>query len=70
MLWVTLPSTINAMTLYTQALDNKIGLLPGLAFSLTAQFNHHFRLNYALNWDNQTDAALKKLGQLCQQQLD
>lgn len=68
LLWVTLPDTINAMTLHSQALEIGIGLLPGLAFSLTAQFNHHFRLNYALNWDNKTDAALKELGKLCQLQ--
>ena len=56
------------MTLHSQALEIGIGLLPGLAFSLTAQFDHHFRLNYALNWDNKTDAALKELGRLCQLQ--
>ncbi|MGB0783088.1 MAG: PLP-dependent aminotransferase family protein [Marinomonas sp.] len=67
LLWVTLPGTVNAMTLHAQALEKNIGLLPGLAFSLTAQFNHHFRLNYALIWDNKTDAALKELGKLCQQ---
>jgi DNA-binding transcriptional MocR family regulator len=55
------------MTLHAQALEKNIGFLPGLAFSLTAQFNHHFRLNYALIWDNKTDAALKELGKLCQQ---
>ncbi|WP_369919763.1 PLP-dependent aminotransferase family protein [Marinomonas polaris] len=69
LLWVTLPDTVNAMTLHSQALEIGIGLLPGLAFSLTAQFNHHFRLNYALNWDNKTDAALKELGKLCQLQI-
>ncbi|MGO2236338.1 PLP-dependent aminotransferase family protein [Marinomonas sp. UCMA 3892] len=68
LLWVTLPDTVNAMTLHSQALEIGIGLLPGLAFSLTAQFDHHFRLNYALNWDNKTDAALKELGRLCQLQ--
>lgn len=66
LLWVTLPKTVDAMALHAQALDNDIGILPGLAFSLTGQFHHHFRLNYALNWDNKTDAALKTLGQLCQ----
>ena len=69
LLWVTLPSSVNAMTLHVQALEKNIGLLPGLAFSLTAQFDHHFRLNYALTWDNKTDSALKELGKLCQQQL-
>ncbi|MFT2097508.1 PLP-dependent aminotransferase family protein [Marinomonas sp. 2405UD66-6] len=70
LLWVTLPNTINTMTLHSQALKSGIGLLPGLAFSLTAQFHHHFRLNYAQNWDNTTDSALKMLGELCHQQLE
>lgn len=69
LLWVTLPDTVNTMTLYTQALENNIGLLPGIAFSLTAQFNHHFRLNYAINWDSTIDSAIKKLGKLCHKQI-
>ncbi|ETX10510.1 GntR family transcriptional regulator [Marinomonas ushuaiensis DSM 15871] len=68
LLWISLPDTVDAMTLHTQALESGIGLLPGLAFSLTSQFNHHFRLNYAQHWDNTTDAALKRLGKLCYQQ--
>jgi DNA-binding transcriptional MocR family regulator len=70
LLWVTLPNSVNSMILYDEALKNGIGLLPGLAFSLTAQFDHHLRLNYALNWDNKTDSALKTLGRLCQQQIN
>lgn len=68
LLWVTLPAEIDAMLFHAQALDNKIGILPGLAFSLSGEFKHHFRLNYALNWDNYTDAALRMLGKLCHQQ--
>lgn len=70
LLWVTLPNTINTMHLHSQALKSGIGLLPGLAFSLTTQFSHHFRLNYAQNWDNTIDSALKVLGKLCHQQLE
>ncbi|MBJ7539220.1 PLP-dependent aminotransferase family protein [Marinomonas transparens] len=67
LLWVTLPDSVNTMQLHEKALENGIGILPGLAFSLTSQFSHHFRLNYALSWDNKTDAALRRLGQLCHQ---
>ncbi len=69
LLWVTLPKEIDAMQVHAQALENNIGILPGLAFSLSAEFKHHFRLNYALNWDNYSDAALRMLGKLCYQQL-
>ncbi|WP_353666370.1 PLP-dependent aminotransferase family protein [Marinomonas sp. THO17] len=67
LLWVTLPKQIDSMQLHTQALAKNIGILPGLAFSLSGQYMHHFRLNYALNWDYKTDTALKELGFLCQQ---
>ncbi len=70
LLWITLPNTVDSMILQAQALESGIGLLPGLAFSLTPQFSHHFRLNYALDWDNRTDSALKTLGELCQQQIN
>lgn len=70
LLWVTLPSNIDSTALYTTALAQNIGIFPGLAFSLTSSFNHHFRLNYALNWDNDIEQALKTLGELCQQQTD
>ncbi|SBS36344.1 putative HTH-type transcriptional regulator YjiR [Marinomonas spartinae] len=68
LLWVTLPSDIDAMALHTQALNIGIGILPGVAFSLTNQYPHHFRINYALTWDTKTQDALKQLGKLaCQQ---
>ncbi|WP_394183319.1 PLP-dependent aminotransferase family protein [Marinomonas posidonica] len=69
LLWVRLPADIDTMQLHAQALEKNIGILPGLAFSLHRQFAHHFRLNYALNWDYNTDIALKELGQLCHQQV-
>lgn len=68
LLWVTLPEHIDAMLLHSQALQHSIGILPGPAFSLTTHFQHHFRINYALNWDHQTETAIKVLGQLCYQQ--
>ncbi|MCB5161543.1 PLP-dependent aminotransferase family protein [Marinomonas algarum] len=69
LLWVTLPKKVNAMKLHAQALEIGIGLLPGLVFSFTSQYHHHFRLNYALNWDNAIDTALKELGRLSHQQM-
>ncbi|WP_460754260.1 aminotransferase-like domain-containing protein [Marinomonas epiphytica] len=64
-LWVTLPQGIDALSLHSSALANNIGILPGAAFSFSDQYPHHFRLNYALNWDNYTDSALRLLGKLC-----
>ncbi|MGB7392236.1 PLP-dependent aminotransferase family protein [Marinomonas sp.] len=64
LLWVTLPDTVDAMQLYQEALAQKIGLLPGLAFSLSNQFAHHLRLNYAVLWDEKNLQALLELGSL------
>ncbi|REG85087.1 PLP-dependent aminotransferase family protein [Marinomonas pollencensis] len=64
LLWVTLPDAVDAMQLYQQAMAQKIGLLPGLAFSLSNQFSHHLRLNYAVLWDQKNLQALSDLGSL------
>ncbi|MEL0615093.1 PLP-dependent aminotransferase family protein, partial [Marinomonas arenicola] len=51
LLWGTLTDTVDAMQLYQEALAHKIGLLPGLDFSLSNQFSHHLRLKYSVLWD-------------------
>lgn len=64
LLWVSLPSDINAFSLYEMALEHQIGTMPGMAFDLSQNFTHHLRMNYAINWDNSTRNAMKVLGQL------
>jgi DNA-binding transcriptional MocR family regulator len=68
LLWITLPPEINALTLHKTALEQGIGTIPGLAFSLTHSFNHHLRINYAISWDNRIDSALRLLGKIAKKQ--
>ncbi len=69
-LWVILPENVDATILHAAALNHNIGLLPGLVFGISTNYSHHIRLNYALNWDSEIDAALNILGELCQHQLN
>lgn len=64
LLWITLPPEIDALALHKVALEQGIGTIPGLAFSLTHSFNHHLRINYAISWDNRIEGALRLLGRM------
>lgn len=68
LLWITLPPEINALILHKTALEQGIGTIPGLAFSLTHSFSHHLRINYAISWDNRIDGALRLLGKIAKKQ--
>ena len=64
LLWVKLPHNVNALLLHKHALEHGIAIMPGLVFDLSQAFTHHLRLNYAVNWDNSTNNAIRLLGQL------
>ncbi|WP_191601373.1 PLP-dependent aminotransferase family protein [Marinomonas algicola] len=68
LLWISLPKNIDALTLHKSALLEGIGTIPGLVFSITPKFTHHLRINYAISWNNKTDTAIKRVGELCQEQ--
>jgi DNA-binding transcriptional MocR family regulator len=63
-LWVSLPVRVNTQDLHVRALEQGISIAPGLIFSNTEQFNHCIRLNCGLPWNNETERALRTLGQL------
>ena len=63
-LWVSLPVRVNTQDLHIRALERGISIAPGLIFSNTEQFNHCIRLNCGLPWNNETERALRTLGQL------
>ena len=67
-LWVQLPSHIDALQLYKQALNAGITLAPGHIFSATDQFNNFIRLN-AASWNFRASQAVQVLGTLVTVQL-
>ena len=63
-LWVELDKNINALELYQKALQHKISIAPGAIFSTSQKFQHCIRLNYGMQWTQECDIAMKKLGSL------
>jgi DNA-binding transcriptional MocR family regulator len=67
-LWVELNKKIDTISLYEQAIRQRISIAPGRMFTLTRQFGNCMRLNFGLNWAPETERALKTLGKLARQQ--
>jgi DNA-binding transcriptional MocR family regulator len=64
-LWVQLPTTVDALELYDLALKHNITLAPGHMFSPTQKYRNFIRLNAAY-WSYETDGTVQKLGDLVQ----
>ena len=62
-LWVQLPSNVDSLQLYKQALNGGITLAPGYIFSATDQYRNFIRLN-AASWNFQAAQAVQRLGEL------
>jgi DNA-binding transcriptional MocR family regulator len=63
-LWVELPSPIDASQLHRIAIERGISLAPGPIFSLRREFRHCIRLNYGYSWDTKLEEAMRTLGEL------
>lgn len=73
-LWLELPSAVDANLLAQQALEQQISIAPGAIFAPALAgnkpaFDHFIRLNCAVLQDARLGRALQTLAQLCQQQL-
>jgi len=62
-LWVEMPSGIDAVQLYRQAIPAGITLAPGNLFSVTGKYRNCVRLNAAF-WSEREERAVQKLGEL------
>ncbi|MBV6443352.1 MAG: PLP-dependent aminotransferase family protein [Haliscomenobacteraceae bacterium CHB4] len=67
MLWLELPSHIDAFDLYGKALRHGISIAPGHIYSLQGQYRNCMRLCYGLVWEPRIEQALKTLGRLCRE---
>jgi DNA-binding transcriptional MocR family regulator len=61
---VELPGTVDALTLYREALARDIWITPGPLFSARRALRHHVRLNYGQPWTPATRAAIVTVGRL------
>lgn len=69
-LWLEMPVGFDALQLYHQAIAVKIGIAPGVMFSVSGKcYQNCFRLNTAIAWCPAVDRAMQTLGGLSQQQL-
>ena len=66
-IWLELPTQVNALALYYLALENRISIAPGQVFSARQQYENFIRINCAIEWDEQATQALVLLGQLITQ---
>jgi DNA-binding transcriptional MocR family regulator len=63
-LWVELPTEVNALQVYQQALASKISTAPGPLFSAKQKFHNFLRLNYGNPWSEKIENAVKELGRI------
>lgn len=63
-LWIQLPKGGDALTLFRSALDNKIGIAPGVLFSNNDDYNDHIRLTCGLPWDDRIEKGIECIGKL------
>lgn len=69
-LWVELPTAVDALTLQAEALDEGIAIAPGPVFSARERFTSCIRLSCGFPWSERIATAMQKLGALAQRQID
>ncbi|MCP4471792.1 MAG: PLP-dependent aminotransferase family protein [Gammaproteobacteria bacterium] len=63
-LWVEMPDGCDCIDIFNKALENNIGITPGILFSATRRFRNHLRINCGFPWTEANVNALKTLGQI------
>lgn len=68
-LWVELPSQVNSLAVYHQALEQRISIAPGPIFSAKQKYQNFVRLNCGNPWSDKIEGAVKRLGQIIARQI-
>ena len=69
-LWVELPDSISARTVFDLALQNEICFAPGDLFTTTGNYRSCLRLSCGFPWDTRIERAIWKMGELVSEQAD
>jgi len=69
LLWLELPPGIDTLKLHADALRHRINTAPGPLFSVKDRYRNCLRMNCAMPWSAEIDAALGTLGDLAKEQL-
>jgi DNA-binding transcriptional MocR family regulator len=65
LLWVELPTTVDALALHARALEAGISVAPGPIFSAQPQrYSHFIRMSCSQPWSPRVEAAVATLGSL------
>lgn len=63
-LWVTLPESVSAMSMFSKALEKKVAFVPGDPFYIGVENANTMRLNYT-NADSETiEVGIRRLGEI------
>jgi DNA-binding transcriptional MocR family regulator len=68
-LWLEMPAGVDSLKLHADALRHRINTAPGPLFSVKDRYHHCLRMNCAMPWTAEIDAAIKTLGNLAKDQL-
>lgn len=68
-LWVELPSRIDTLQLYREALKQGINTAPGALFSVKDRYRNCLRMNCGIPWSAEVEQGVRTLGRLATQQL-
>lgn len=69
-IWVELPPSVDALTLFHQARDANISIAPGHLFSPAAEFKNFIRVSCGYPWDVHIEEAVGTLGKLISRLLE
>jgi DNA-binding transcriptional MocR family regulator len=69
-LWVEMPSGVDALRLHEEALQAGMSIAPGPLFSTCSCYDSCIRLNCAVPWTPQVESALLRLGSLATRHLE
>jgi DNA-binding transcriptional MocR family regulator len=64
LVWVELPERVDTDLLTDMALEQGVGIAAGSLFTAAAKYGHHIRLSYANCATQQTEKAVRRLGEL------
>jgi DNA-binding transcriptional MocR family regulator len=65
-LWVELPKVVDSINLYRCAIEEKIGIVPGIVFSAQNKYRNFIRLSYGHCFDEKMETSIKRLGEVIQ----
>lgn len=68
-IWVEMPEPADSVRLHEEALGHGVSVAPGILFSPTQRYRNCLRINCALPWNPQLEAAVECLGRLARAQL-